>query len=334
MYQDFVYQVVIAEQTVQHCEDLLEAHTGDSKRELLKAFHANNVDISAYHNGSIDGNHCMYMGANGDKIMDAMTKGMEPKIRNANNKKYLHNICVDMNKILKLWYEITRTMKSVEYQDDEACSTFEKNILELNKAVNSLIKTPPVPGCKLKHSKQLKSHLLFDWEVHDFLKTWRTLGAVDEQNIEGVHPQFNQLVRRYGNTRGRRKQQMVMNEFLFSHSTWIEHTIDDLLRKTKRKKVRGGADESHDINVAPSVKAVKPGRRGDDEEEEDGLFPETATLSATERRINDDTDFHGFKKVDTRISACPVCKRRLLQFAAKIHVNEVHKKHAGEETNE
>ena len=45
-------------------------------------------------------------------------------------------------KILKLWYEIMRTMKSVKYQDDEACSTFEKNILELNKAVNSLIKKP------------------------------------------------------------------------------------------------------------------------------------------------------------------------------------------------
>ena len=125
-----------------------------------------------------------------------------------------------------------------------------------------------------------------------------------------------------------------MNEFLFSHSTWIEQTVDDLLRKTKRNKVRGGAEESQDDNVAPSVKAVKPGRRGDDEEEEDGLFPETATLSAMETRINSDPALHGFKKLNTKISACPVCKCRLLQFAARIHCHEVHKTHAGEETNE
>ena len=36
----------------------------------------------------------------------------------------------------------------------------------------------------------------------------------------------------------------------------------------------------------------------------------------------------------TRISACKVCKRRLLQFAAPIHYDEVHKEHTGEEMNE
>ena len=79
---------------------------------------------------------------------------------------------------------------------------------------------------------------------------------------------------------------------------------------------------------------VQPGRRGDDEEAEDGLFPITATLSAMERRINSNTAFHGFEKVDTKIAACQVCKRRLLQFAAPIHCHEVHKEHAGDQMNE
>ena len=96
----------------------------------------------------------------------------------------------------------------------------------------------------MKHSKQLKSHLLFDLEISIFLRRWRTLGAVDEQNIEGVHPQFNQLVRRFGNTRGRRRQQLVMDEFLFSHSTWIVQTVDGILRKTKRNVVRDEGAES------------------------------------------------------------------------------------------
>ena len=86
----------------------------------------------------------MHMGANGDEILDAATKGMEPKIKNADNKKYLKNICVEMKNILKLWYKIMRTMKLVEYQNDEACLKFEENIKDLNnKAVHSLITPPP-----------------------------------------------------------------------------------------------------------------------------------------------------------------------------------------------
>ena len=63
-------------------------------------------------------------------------------------------------------------------------------------------------------------------------------------------------------------------------------------------------------------------------------MPDSATLSAMEKRINADTAFHGFKKIDTKISACPVCKCRLLQFAAPIHFHEVHKMHAGEERDD
>ena len=144
LYEEFVYQLVVAEQTVQHCDKLLKVHTGDSERELVKALKENNVDMSAYHSGSIVGNHCMHsMGANGDKIMDAVTKGMEPKIKNPDNKKYLKKICIEMKNILKLWYEIMRIMKSVEYQNDEACLNFDDNIKELNKAVHSLIMYKP-----------------------------------------------------------------------------------------------------------------------------------------------------------------------------------------------
>ena len=45
------------------------------------------MDISAYHSGSIVGNQCMHMGSSGDKIMDTVTKGMESKIKNADDKK-------------------------------------------------------------------------------------------------------------------------------------------------------------------------------------------------------------------------------------------------------
>ena len=86
LYEEFVYQLVVAEQTVKHCNELLKAHTGDSERVLVKALKENNVDISAYHVGSIVGDHCMHMAANRDKIMDAVTKGMVPKIKNPDSK--------------------------------------------------------------------------------------------------------------------------------------------------------------------------------------------------------------------------------------------------------
>ena len=101
-------------------------------------------------------------------------------------------------KILNLWYQNMRTMKSIKYQNDEACLNFDENIKQLNKAANSLI-------------EQNCFRMLHNWNVQitqispvfwlgnlRLLKTWRTLGAVDEQNIEGVHPQFNQLVRCFG----------------------------------------------------------------------------------------------------------------------------------------
>ena len=96
-----------------------------------------------------------------------------------------------MKDILNLWLKLMMVMKSKEYQSDEACQMFKENTIALNKAINQLITNPPVPGCQLKHSKQLKSHLLFDREILEFLMKWRTLGGVDEQDTESVYPQFN-----------------------------------------------------------------------------------------------------------------------------------------------
>ena len=44
--------------------------------------------------------------------------------------------------------------------------------------------------------------------------------------------------------------------------------------------------------------------------------------------------FPSLQKVDTKISACQVCKRRLLQFATAVNCHEVHKEHTGKEMNE
>ena len=107
--------------------------------------------------------------------------------------------------------------------------TFKANTVALNKAINTLITNPPVPGCEMKYSRQLKSHLLFDWEVFNFLWKWWTLGGVDEQNIKGVHPKF----------RGAFLQNQVFAEFLFSCSMHMVEKIDEMVEASKRQKVVG-----------------------------------------------------------------------------------------------
>ena len=162
LYEHFLAQVSVAEGTVEHMEDLLKAHRGDSEREMRKVLQPNNVDIDSYHGGSIVGNHCMNMAKSGNKIMDGMTAAMLPKIKDNTNRQHLQAISVRMKPILSLWFELMKTMKSINYQTDEDCKKFEENTIKLNKEIHSLITNPPVPGCGLKHSKQLKSHLLFD----------------------------------------------------------------------------------------------------------------------------------------------------------------------------
>ena len=48
-----------------------------------------------------------------------------------------------------------------------------------------------------------------------------TLGGVDEQNVEGLHPRFNQLARKFGNCRGALPQKKVFEELLFMNSPFI-----------------------------------------------------------------------------------------------------------------
>ena len=151
------------------------------------------------------------MAKNGNIIMDATAAVISPNICDPSNRKYLEAKRIQMKRFFKLWFESTRIMKSAEYQTNNKCSSFKGNTTDLNKAIHSLITDPPVPGCKLKHSKQLKSHLLFGWEIYKFLVSWRTLGGVDEQNTEGVHLWFNELVQIFGNTRVGFRQQLVMD---------------------------------------------------------------------------------------------------------------------------
>ena len=63
----------------------------------------------------------MKMGENDDKIINAVTKTMKPKIRDVSNIKHLEEIRVAIKKILSLWYKLMQKIKSIEFQSDEDC---------------------------------------------------------------------------------------------------------------------------------------------------------------------------------------------------------------------
>jgi hypothetical protein len=222
-------------------------------------------------------------------------------------------------------------MKAVEYQNDLNCARFKENTIRMNKTRHSLITTPPVPGCAFKHSRMLKSHLLFDWEISDLLLTWRTLGT---HNIEGTHPLFNQLVRKFGNTRGDKRQKLVMKELLFANSTWTVETINTMLIEARMRVVRDKEErtenpnnkltETDAIDFALGVATDMEGKEGvadealierelgdadegavdmkDDgevEEEEEGML--LTPLLGLDTAISENMSFHDFGDVNTRI---------------------------------
>ena len=359
----FVEQLHITCKTKEYLKKVLDKHQGDSAREFIKAMKNNKVDQQVYHSGMIVGNHCMAFGENGGKIVNELTMAMKPKIKDAENLGYLTETATVMKNIIRLWFELMLVMKSKRCQTEETIKKFKETTIELTKAIQNLIVAPPVPGCELKYSKQLKSHLLFDGEIHDFLSIWGTLGALDEQNTKGVHPQFNNLYRRFGNSRGAFQKAKIVREFLFEREDWMIETVDQMLAATGRKKKLPINDTSHDDSavvegedmavepeVEEEVEETTPISAGGllevgEEEMEEGVGGEIGTadagdgevieeeedptiavgeLSALERQINGNFALHGMPHLNTRVHACKKCSIRLLDFAMKIHCHESH----------
>ncbi|EJK71612.1 hypothetical protein THAOC_06925 [Thalassiosira oceanica] len=63
-----------------------------------------------------------------------------------------------------------------------------------------------------------------------------TLGGLDEQNIESTHPEFNELIRRFGTTRGARLKALVFQEHLFNRADFQNDVVEAMLSDTSRTK--------------------------------------------------------------------------------------------------
>ena len=92
IYTNFVYQVMMTERMLDHCNESLKEHKCNAERKIIKALMDHSVGIDAYHSESIVGNHCMHFESKGDQIMNVIYKVMLPKISDASNKFYLQTL--------------------------------------------------------------------------------------------------------------------------------------------------------------------------------------------------------------------------------------------------
>ena len=196
-------QLFITRKMQDEMKTVLKKHEGHASRIIGDAMNDHGVDENVYHKKSIDGNHCMKLGEKGTEIVDQVTKGMREVIKDEKNIEYLEKLDASLKEILSLWYKLMNVMKSVRRQSPEEIAQFKANTIAFNEAITKFVTDEPVPGTGNSLPEFLKSHLLFDYHIQDFWELWETLGGFNEQSIESTHPEFNQLLRRYGNTRGR-----------------------------------------------------------------------------------------------------------------------------------
>jgi len=274
------------------------------------------VEENVYHSRSIDGNHCMKLGEKGTPIVDRVKAEMKKVINNEKNVEYLDDLCSKIKAIYSMWYRLMRVMKSVRRKTRTEIACFKEDTIALSKLIHEFVENEPVPGTKNSLPAFLKSHLLFGFHVQDFLERYENLGCFDEQSIESTHPQFNQLLLRYGNIRGGRAKRDIIRAYLVERADFILELTDEMLGRTSKTK-------------RPNQK--KPVRRVD------ALAPQGAAdggsgipveLTAEERRANENSVLHPtltqFPLADTRVEACQHCGVRLLAFGAAVHCHEHH----------
>ena len=156
----------------------------------------------------------------------------------------------------------------------------------------------------------LKSHILFDFHLQDFLETWGSLGAFSEENIESTHPIFNQLLRRYGNTRGRQLKRNVMKGFIVERASFVLESVDGMMTSTSTTKRPNMKKRS---NVVINLTDI----------EDASLY--SSKLTEMEEKMNLNEKLRcDVVEVNTCITACAKCGKRVLNFGLPIHNLEYH----------
>ncbi|EJK60987.1 hypothetical protein THAOC_18591 [Thalassiosira oceanica] len=252
---------------------------------------------------------------NGPKIISEVTAGMRKVIKNEDNIKLLEKLDSVFSRLVKCWHSLMSVMKSVERQTQAAIQRFGNDLQELVDVITELAdkENEVVPGLDVDIPTFLKSHLLFD-HLYAFLLAWETLGGLDEQNIESTHPEFNELIRRFGTTRGARLKALVFQEHLFNRADFQNDVVEAMLSETsttKRPDTKPREEREDDMEAI--LQTVN------DEDLEMRQLEKAMNQNETLRWTPD-----GVTEFDTSIKVCDQCCKRLIGFGMANHMQEYH----------
>lgn len=141
-------QAAIAKQTQEEIQSIQKHHESYVEQTVKKVLRENGVDMQAYFNGSIVGNHCANYAERGESIYSGCYEVLKSEINDSKHCSYLKAFSDEMTKIAALWFEIMRVMKSVDCQSWETIEQFEANVEKLRSRICDLIDgdTPVIPG--------------------------------------------------------------------------------------------------------------------------------------------------------------------------------------------
>ena len=299
----------------------LKKHQGYSSRVVGEVMANNGVDECVYNGNLVVGNQCMTLCENCIEVAKGVDERMKKVVKSPANVKCLSDLKDAITEIMKPLLSVMLVMKSAKRQTPATIIKFRADTILLNKAIYKFVTEAPVPGMKIDIPAFTKSHLLFDFHLQRFLEKYETLGALDEQNIEATHPVFNDLVRRYGSTRGRLMKRSVVKQFMLEIGSFILESIDEMVAATSKSK-------------RPNAKKVgKMTSVADEADEDTSLY--SSALTAMETALNANKKLHPETYIkngeehqfgNTCITACSKCVsgKRYLKFAEDVHNHEYH----------
>ena len=229
--------------------------------------------------------------------------------------------------------------------------TFKADLAEMKDAMLDVVKSPALEGedNPLKLPTTIKAHILFGKHTDDAtishalqqLIDFEATGSLDEQNGERTHAEVNQLIREFGNLRGKFAKRMWLREFHWRGHSEIQGMITEMKEETKRK---GGASRT----VAPQIQLDVHRETSETTQRPEDFatasFDESADLTEEEVEINNNESLRGptnsnhkdfdalsdkskqlLTDMDTKIVVCPHCSMRCVgRGTFNIHAHESH----------
>ena len=321
---------------------IAKKHETHAKRTIVDVLKINGVDIQVYFSGAVTGPHCFVLAENADAILSEISDEMLCHVSEERLKGAIRIFTIKMKQIFSLWYSVKRFLTSTDCHSDDAIETYRHTLNKMRTAIVDLVvDSPPLPGKDnpLKLPTTIKAHALLGGDVDAQIDDWRATGSIDEQNDESIHPLWNNMMRRFGNTRGKNQKKLILREMHWMNASFMREKMDSLKEGIKRKTEANRMAPQRNTNDDDGIEVEDPLPCDD----EGTLLP--LKLEKYEVEMNDNPSLRGptdpndvhyelLHDMNTEIVACSKCRKRILgKGAYRVHCHETHGNSISEEVD-